>query len=121
MMGLQNQIIFVEHVRPIFCRKIWYWQRAIFLARANRRLPEIAPIEIRMPPPPESHPNKNQDSADKPRAARDITPQDIPKLSKLKLTDYAVNFSNIQLPKGEKLTGEDLQTVFDSFIQQVTT
>ena len=62
-----------------------------------------------------------EDEDGKARVARDITPQDVPKLAKLKLTDYAADFSNIQLPKGEKLTGEDLQNVFDSFIQQVTT
>lgn len=121
MMGFQNQIIFMEHVRPILCRKIWYWQRAIFLARSNRRLPEITPIEIRMPPSPEPLVDDEEEAPGKPRTARDITPADVPKLAKLKLTDYAANFSHIQLPKGEKLTGNDLQKVFDSFIQQVTT
>jgi len=43
----------------------------------------------------------------------------VPKLGKLKLTDYAAEFKNVQLPKGEKLTGEDLQRVFDSFIREV--
>jgi type IV secretion system protein VirD4 len=121
MMGFQNQIVFMEHVRPILCRKIWYWQRALFLARSNRRLPEITPIEIRMPPPPAPLVEDDEKDTGKQRTARDITPQDVPKLAKLKLTDYAANFSNIQLPKGEKLSGEDLQNVFDSFIQQVTT
>jgi type IV secretion system protein VirD4 len=121
MMGFQNQIIFMEHVRPIFCRKIWYWQRALFLARSNRRIPDITPIEILMPPPPEALPDEPQEGASKTRVARDITAEDVPKLAKLKLTDYAVDFSNVQLPKGETLTGEDLQNVFDSFIQQVTT
>jgi len=120
MMGFQNQIVFMEHVRPILCRKIWYWQRALFLARSNRRVPQIVPIEIKMPPPPAPLPIEVEE-AGKSRTARDITPQDVPKLAKLKLTDYAADFSNIQLPKGEKLSGEDLQNVFDSFIQQVTT
>jgi type IV secretion system protein VirD4 len=121
MMGFQNQIIFMEHVRPILCRKIWYWQRAIFLARSNRRPPEITSIDIRMPPPPSPLTEEDHEGLGKPRAARDITPQDVPKLAKLKLTDYAADFSKVQLPKGETLTGKDLQNVFDSFIQQMTT
>jgi hypothetical protein len=30
-----------------------------------------------------------------------------------------MDFKDVQLPKGEKLTGEDLQKVFDSFIREV--
>jgi type IV secretion system protein VirD4 len=119
MMGVNNEIVFVEHCLPIFCRKIWYWQRLVFLRRANRPLLEITPIEIRMPAPPPPLLEKDDGPAGKAKSPRDITPQDVPKLGKLKLTDYATEFKNVQLPKGEKLTGEDLQRVFDSFIREV--
>jgi type IV secretion system protein VirD4 len=119
MMGVNNEIVFVEHCLPIFCRKIWYWQRVVFLRRANRPLPEIRPIEITMPAPPPPLLDKVDPSAGKATSPRHITPQDVPKLGKLKLTDYATEFKNVQLPKGEKLTGEDLQKVFDSFIREV--
>jgi type IV secretion system protein VirD4 len=119
MMGVNNEIVFVEHCLPIFCRKIWYWQRLVFLRRANRPLPEIEPIEIRMPEPPPPLLDKDDTAAGKAKAPRDITPQDVRKLGILKLTDYATNFKDVQLPKGEKLTGEDLQRVFDSFIREV--
>jgi type IV secretion system protein VirD4 len=119
MMGVNNEIVFVEHCLPIFCRKIWYWQRLVFLRRANRPLPEITPIEIRMPASPPPLLDEDDAPAGKARAPRDITPKDVPKLGKLKLTDYAAEFKNVQLPKGEKLTGEDLQKVFDSFIREV--
>lgn len=119
MMGVNNEIVFVEHCLPIFCRKIWYWQRLVFLRRANRRLPEIDPIEIKMPEAPPPLLDKDDAPSGKAKAPRDITPQDVPKLGKLKLTDYAMDFKDVQLPKGEKLTGEDLQKVFDSFIREV--
>jgi type IV secretion system protein VirD4 len=119
MMGVNNEIVFVEHCLPIFCRKIWYWQRVVFLRRANRPRPEITPIEIRMPAPPPPLRDEVDAPAGKARSLRDITPHDVPKLGKLKLTDYAAEFKNVQLPKGEKLTGEDLQKVFDSFIREV--
>jgi len=118
MMGINNEIVFIEHCPPIFCRKIWYWQRPVFLLRANRPRPEITPIEIVMPPAPP--PTKEAGAAPgKGRAARDITPQDISKVGKLKLTDFAANFSNVQLPKGERPTSEDLQKTFDSFMTAI--
>jgi type IV secretion system protein VirD4 len=120
MMGVNNEIVFVEHCRPIFCRKIWYWQRPMFWRRAGRPLPEITPIEIRMPPPPPPLIDKEKDGgAAKARSPRDITPQDVPKLGKLKLTDYAADFTDIQLPRGEKLTDDDLQKTFESFVRAV--
>jgi type IV secretion system protein VirD4 len=72
-----------------------------------------------MPAPPPPLRDEVDAPAGKARSLRDITPHDVPKLGKLKLTDYAAEFKNVQLPKGEKLTGEDLQKVFDSFIREV--
>lgn len=113
MMGINNEIIFVEHCPPIFCRKIWYWQRPIFLRRANRRPPEIRPIEIIIPPMAPT-PIERVGSGNAPRA---ITARDVPSLGKLKLTDYAADFSGVQLPKGATLTTEDLEKTFLSFIR----
>lgn len=118
MMGVNNEIVFVEHCPPIFCRKIWYWQRLFFLRRANRPVPKITPIEIKMPPPPVLS-AKDASGAGKAKTPRDITPQDVPKLGKLKLTDYAANFKNVQLPRGEKLTSDDLAKVLDSFMKEI--
>ncbi len=119
MMGVNNEIVFVEHCPPIFCRKIWYWQRLVFLRRAKRRPPEITPIEIMMPPSPPQLLENEPPAAGKAKTPRDITPQDVPKLPKLKLTDYAANFKNVQLPKGEKVTSDDLEKVLESFMQEI--
>jgi type IV secretion system protein VirD4 len=117
MMGVDNEIVFIEHCPPIFCRKIWYWQRLIFLRRANRPLPEITPIDITMPPAPPPLVEDTEPPTGKAKAARDITPQDVSKLGKLKLTDFAADFTNVQLPKGETVTSQDLEKAFDSFIR----
>ncbi len=119
MMGINNEIIFVEHCPPIFCRKIWYWQRPVFRRRANLPAPAITPIAIAMPSPPAPLQVKEQPTAGKAKTARDISPQDVPRLSRLKLTDYAANFKNVHLPKGEKLTADDLEKVLDSFMQEI--
>jgi type IV secretion system protein VirD4 len=118
MMGVNNEIVFVEHCPPIFCRKIWYWQRPVFRRRANRPLPDIAPIEIKLPPAPLPL-EKEEPAAGTSKSPRAIAPQDVPRLGKLKLTDYAADFSSVQLPKGEKLTGDDLQKTFESFVRAV--
>jgi len=118
MMGMNNEIVFIEHCPPIFCRKIWYWQRPVFLLRANRPRPAITPIEIVMPPAPPPA-KEERETPGKSRAARDITPKDVSKVGKLKLTDFAANFSNVHLPKGERLTSEDLQMTFDSFMTAI--
>jgi type IV secretion system protein VirD4 len=72
-----------------------------------------------MPAPSPPLMDTEEQSIGKTRAPRDITPQDVPHLGKLKLTDYAANFNNVQLPKGEKLTGDDLQKTFESFVRAV--
>ena len=118
MMGKNNEIVFIEHCPPIFCRKIWYWQRLVFLRRANRPRPEITPVEITMPPPHLLVKKPEEDSG-KGKAARDITPQDVSTISKLKLTDFAANFSNVQLPKGGRPTEDDLRETFNSFITAI--
>lgn len=119
LMGANNEIVFVEHCPPIFCRKIWYWLRPVFVHRANRPLPEIQPIDIVMPPAPPSIVDKDETAGRKARTPRDIVPQDVSKLSKLKLTDYAADFANIQIPKGGALTSDDLQKTFDSFMTTI--
>jgi len=118
MMGINNEIVFIEHCPPIFCRKIWYWQRLIFLRRANRPRPAITPIEITMSPAPLLV-EKPEEGSGKGKAARDIMPQDVAKISKLRLTDFATNFSNVQLPKGGRPSDEDLKQTFDSFIAAI--
>lgn len=116
LMGVNNEIVFVEHCPPIYCRKIWYWLRPVFLHRANRALPEIEPIDITMPPAPAPLVDTESPAPGKAKSPRDIVPQDVSKLSKLKLTDYAANFANVHIPKGETLTSHDLQKTFDSFM-----
>ena len=118
MMGINNEIVFIEHCPPIFCRKIWYWQRPVFVRRANWPSPEITPIAITMPTLPSTTQDVEQ-AAGKNNSPRCISPQDIPELGKLKLTDFAVNFANVQLPKGERLTTEELQKTFDSFMTAI--
>lgn len=119
LMGYDNQIVFVEHTRPIFCQKTWYWKERVFRRRADRPVPHIEPVEILLPPAPTAPAPKATANGGGGRSPRSITPADVPKLGKLSLTDYAVDFSKVQLPKGEPITADDLDKAFDSFIKAV--
>lgn len=119
LMGVNNEIIFVEHCPPILCRKIWYWRRPFFIRRANRRPPVIEPIPIVMPPAPACVDDADGSVAGHAKVKRDVMPRDLSKLGELKLTDYAADFSGVALPKGEKLTVADLERTFASFMTAV--
>ena len=43
--GQNNEIIFLENVKPIFCSKISYWKEQVFKRRLNREA-DVAKIEI---------------------------------------------------------------------------
>jgi type IV secretion system protein VirD4 len=131
-MGINNEIVFVEGVRPIMCRKIWYWKERFFRRRANLPLPHIEPIVITMPVPiviagdavmtPPAGPRtvksgKPVEPVAKP--PRPITPADVKRLPTLRLTDYAVDFTKVELPKGEPVTDDDLKKAFGSFLQTI--
>jgi type IV secretion system protein VirD4 len=131
-MGINNEIVFVEGVRPIMCRKIWYWKVRFFRRRANLPLPHIEPITITVPmqsvipghatmePPAGARvvtPDKQIEPAANP--SHPITPADVKRLPKLSLTDYAVDFSKVELPKGEPVTDDDLKKAFGSFLQTI--
>jgi type IV secretion system protein VirD4 len=117
MLGIDSEIVFVEHCRPIYCRKIWYWKRPLFKGRCNLELPQVKAIRAELPlpaPPKISHPSRLPGAS-----PRDITPQDAPQLDKMKLTDYAANFDNIHLPDGADLTRADLEKTVEAFIKAV--
>lgn len=45
-LGLDNQIVSLENIKPVLCRKIRYYQDPNFLSRANHPLPDIPVIDI---------------------------------------------------------------------------
>lgn len=117
MMGVNSEIIFVEHCLPIFCRKIWYWRRPIFRLRAKLPPPDISPIEIKMPPQPPTGVEKGDHAMDRTKLSRQLTAKDLASSGRLKLTDFAADFSSVQLPKGEVCSPEDLEKTFNSFLR----
>ncbi|KQQ96106.1 type IV secretory system conjugative DNA transfer family protein [Massilia sp. Leaf139] len=119
LMGPNNQIVFMEHIRPIFCRKIWYWLSPFFNVRAKRRVPDVPAVPITMAPAPVLA--AADETSGKARSARAITAEDISKLDKVKLTDYAANFKDVPIPKGEKLTKKEVEETFDMFMSAIPT
>lgn len=122
-MGKNNEIIAVEGMLPILCKKIWFWKLGLFARRANLPVPAIRPISIGLPavaPAPQPEEGSVERAAGA-SPARSVTPADFGKLGKLDLTAYAVDFSKVELPKGEPITDDDLQKAFGSFMKAVET
>lgn len=129
--GKDNQIVFVEGALPILCKKIWYWKLWVFRRRANLPLPPVTPIVLHMPGPHPGAANAVTEvpngprtidpktAAKKAKPPRRIVPADIPKLAKLSLTDYAVDFSKVAVTKGEPVSDDDLKKAFGSFIATI--
>lgn len=122
-MGRNNEIIAVEGMLPILCKKIWFWKLGVFASRANLPVPPIKPIPILLPPEP-TRPEAAAGSGEHAAGAgpaRSVAAADFGKLGNLDLTAYAVDFSKVELPKGEPITDDDLKKAFGSFMKAVET
>ena len=128
--GKHREIIFIENVKPILCAKIAYWKDGSFNKRANLPLPLIEPIEVQMPLlnniDHEANakpvvPSSKKDIQGNPASftERDITPSDVDKLDQLSLTDYHVDFENVELPKGKLISDADMERGFESFLHAI--
>jgi type IV secretion system protein VirD4 len=118
-MGKQNEIIAVEGMLPILCKKIWFWKLGLFAGRANLPVPPIKPVAIVLPQAPAAVEEGGIEPAAGEAPARSVTPADFGKLGNLNLTAYAVDFSKIELPKGAPVTDDDLNKAFGSFMKAV--
>jgi type IV secretion system protein VirD4 len=82
-------------------------------------VPPIRPISIQLPQAATESEEGIVEATAGPSPARTVTPADFGKLVNLDLTGYAVDFSKIELPKGEPITDEDLHKAFGSFMKAV--
>jgi type IV secretion system protein VirD4 len=118
-MGKHNEIIAVEGMLPILCKKIWFWKLGVFTKRANLPVPPIKPISIALPQMTAAAEEGSVECTAGAAPARSVTPADFSRLGTLNLTAYAVDFSKVELPKGEPVTDDDLQKAFGSFMKAV--
>jgi len=118
-MGKHNEIIAVEGMLPILCKKIWFWKLGLFAGRANLPVPPIKPVAIALPQAPVVEEEGSIEPAAGEAPARSVTSVDFGKLGNLNLTAYAVDFSKVELPKGEPATDDDLNKAFGSFMKAV--
>lgn len=118
-MGKHNEIIAIEGMLPILCKKIWFWKLGLFAGRASLPVSPIKPISIQVPQAPTESEEVSVEATAGPSPARTVTPADFGKLVNLDLTGYAVDFTKVELPKGEPITDEDLHKAFESFMKAV--
>lgn len=118
-MGKDNEIIAVEGMLPILCKKIWFWKVGLFAKRASLPVPAIRPLKVAMPQAIAAPEEGSIEPAGGPAPTRSVATADFGKLGALDLTAYAVDFSKVELPKGEPVTDEDLAKAFGSFMKAV--
>ena len=71
---------------------------------------EVGSISLDPTPPPQRPPR---------RRSRRATPQDIERIDELKLEDFDVDLSRVELPQkaeGERLTTQELDSAVESFL-----
>src|SRR6266853_660454 len=121
--GADREIVFVENVRPIFCKKLCYYRMPMFLRRLRPAppVPRVPPIEVtRATRGKSSDPDVASEGAvQKPQRTRAATAEDIERIDELTLEDFAVDFSKVVVPEkaaGERMTAQEMDTAVESFI-----
>ncbi len=133
-MRADQAIVFYEGIRPIRCTKIRYFRERRF-KRLISPPPRHAAPGMKAPPPPapvQPLPAESAgevgsisiDSTPQPqrpprRRSRRATPQDIERIDEMKLEDFDVDLSRVELPQkpeGERLTTQELDSAVESFL-----
>jgi len=125
--GADREIVFVENVRPIFCRKLCYYRMPLFV-RLLRPPPLVRPVpavqrpQVSDPPWADPYVAPGAAAAMDPQAVRptrEATIEDIEHIEQLKLEDFDVDFSHVELPEkapGERLSAQELDRAVESFL-----
>jgi len=121
-LGVEHALVLYEGLRPITCRKVRYFDDAIFRKRLVPA-PRLAPIDWTAVPrgKPErffdaaSDPESAAAAADTP-ASRPVEAADLQRLDALGEEDFAIDFDAIELPQGRELTPEELDRLVNDFL-----
>lgn len=123
--GKNRQIIFMENMNAILCEKVIYYKERVFKKRLlpSAVQPKISytppVVQIAKPKPKAVEQTTNEAGQLVQIIEREIEPKDIEGIDKLSLTDYNINFSEIEVPIGEPITDEEMAKVFGSFINSI--
>jgi type IV secretion system protein VirD4 len=115
-MGAQRQIIFAENVRPIFCHKIRYYLRPVFLRRMRRppEVPTVKPIA----PAPNSPVSREPDPKATAGAASEAAARNATAVA-VTTREVEIDAHKMVRPtkaEDEPLTREELDTAVESFV-----
>ena len=109
--GKHKEIIFLENLKPILCKKIRYWTDNAFIKRVN--LPQANIIQL-----PEIILNKTAILSIEPQDKAD-THNTINTLDMLDLQDFDIDFEEIIIPPADQITDEVMQDVFNDFLANI--
>jgi hypothetical protein len=132
-MRADQAIVFYEGIRPIRCTKIRYFRERRF-KRLIGPPPRHAAPGMKAPPPAPVQPLPSEavgelgsinidpapaTSRPSRRRSRRATPEDIERIDELKLENFDVDLSQVELPQkaeGERLTTQELDAAVESFL-----
>lgn len=117
--GERRQIVLMENLRPIFCRKLRYYE----IGRLRRCLlppPHVAPIRVAQPTttvdPDSGAPEESQKRAS---PTREASLDDVARIDELTLDDFAFDADRVVIPKkaeGECMTNDEMKMAVESFL-----
>jgi len=124
--GANREILIVENVRPILCKKLCYYRMPLFVRRLSPPpvVPRVPLVELPRFPRSRSRDidaDNGGSGTDAHESARTraATAQDIERIEELTLEDFAVDLDKVVVPQkvdGERLSSEELQAAVNSFL-----
>lgn len=137
--GMWKQFIFMENLRPIFCKKIAYYEEPVFIDRLKEISPSLAALGDKLPTKDqlEEAAGSGELRSDVPllkvvqtvyafsqpkpttEAANDrvLNPGDVEKIDGLTADDFSCDFSDIEVPD-EQPTDDELQAGVNELLER---
>lgn len=121
-----QQIILLENMPPIKCKKIIWYSDPLFRNRGNQRdkinflAPNVPKISINTGRPPIEFSPINISDDEKTTVERPITVDDIENIDNLDLDDFSCDFSAIEIPEGD-ISDEEMSKLAETFLSTFST
>jgi type IV secretion system protein VirD4 len=112
-MSAKKEIVLISGVAPILATKVRAWEEPMLLTRNG-----VAPVPPKVRIAPIGAAPADLSSLPVVDALRSLEPADIGRLQQLELEDFSIDFSGIEVPKGELTDAQkdDLANVFAAMV-----
>jgi type IV secretion system protein VirD4 len=124
-LGRDRMILFYEGLRPVLARRIRYYSDRCLRKRLLPP-PEVPKLDVvtRRPPSLATNGDGGEEAEHTLRPTRPLAgdrpvqPSDVAALDQLQLEDFSLNFDDIEIPSGRRLTDAEVQEAVDRFLDR---